>query len=206
MTLLSVRPVAAVVACVSLLAITPLSVSAQTFPGRLTIRVYDFTSIDTPVRHSAVDEARAIIADAGVTADWHDCRRGDVCAPEPGDLVVRVVRETAMTTLEWRRPLGFSVVDPVAGAGTLATVFINRIEDSARHAGADLGLLLGRAIAHEVGHLVLRTNEHGDHGLMRAIWTEQEMARNAHDDWVFAVPERRLLRAALQRTGRSAAR
>ena len=206
MTLSSTRLVAAALVCVTLLAVTPLSAFAQAFPGRVTVRVYDFTSLDTPVRRSAVDEARVIVSDAGVTADWHDCRRGDVCAPEVCDLVIRVVRETGMAGLEWRRALGFSVVDPVAGTGTLATIFINRVEDSARHAGADPGLLLGRAIAHEVGHLILRTNEHGDHGLMRAIWTEQEMTRNAHEDWVFALPERRLLRAALQRTGRSAAR
>jgi hypothetical protein len=205
MTLSSSRLVAAV-ACVMLLVVTPQAVSAQTFPARLTVRVYDLTSLDTPVRHAAVDEARTIVADAGVAADWHDCSGTEACAPEGGDLVIRLVRETGAAALQWRRALGFSVVDPVAGAGTLATVFINRVEDSARHAGADPGLLLGRAIAHEVGHLILRTNEHGDRGLMRAIWTEQEMARNAHEDWVFAGSERRLLRAALQRTGRSAAR
>jgi hypothetical protein len=205
MTLLSTRLVAAV-ACVTLLVVPRSSVSARTFPERLTVRVYDFTSLATRLRHSAVGEARAIIADAGAAADWHDCSRAEPCAPESGDLVVRLVRETGAAAPQWRRALGLSVVDPVAGSGTLATVFINRVEDSARHAGADPGLLLGRAIAHEVGHLILRTNEHGDRGLMRAIWTEQEMARNAHDDWVFAGSERRLLRAALQRTGRSAAR
>jgi hypothetical protein len=206
MTLSSARLVAAVLVCLTLLAVTPSSASAQAFPGRLTVRVYDFTTLDTPVRGSAIDEARGIMADAGVAADWHDCRRSDACAPEVGDLVIRVVREAGTPGLTWRRALGFSVVDPVAGAGTLATVFINRVEDSARHAGANLGLLLGRAIAHEVGHLILRTNEHGDQGLMRAVWTEQEMVRNAHEDWVFALPDRRLLRAALQRTGRSATR
>jgi hypothetical protein len=98
------------------------------------------------------------------------------------------------------------VVDPTADTGTLATIYVNRVEDSARHAGADLGLLLGRVMAHEVGHLILHTNEHGAQGLMRAIWTEDEMSRNAHDDWIFASPERRQIRAALQRTSRSAAR
>jgi hypothetical protein len=98
------------------------------------------------------------------------------------------------------------VIDTVSGTGTLATIYINRVEDSARHAGADVALLLGRAIAHEVGHLILRTNAHGEAGLMRAIWTDQEIARNQPADWVFASPDRRQLRAALQRTGRAASR
>jgi hypothetical protein len=117
-----------------------------------------------------------------------------------------VIRETGEHGIEWRRALGFSVIDPTAGSGTLATIFINRVEDSARHAGSDLGLLLGRAIAHEVGHLILRTNAHADEGLMRAIWTEQELARNTHDDWVFASSDRRQIRAVLQRAGTRAAR
>jgi hypothetical protein len=41
---------------------------------------------------------------------------------------------------------------------------------------------------------------------MRAIWTEDEMFRNTHDDWVFASPERTQIHSALRRTGRSAAR
>jgi hypothetical protein len=32
------------------------------------------------------------------------------------------------------------------------------------------------------------------------------MARNTHDDWVFATPERRQIRAALQRTTQAAER
>jgi hypothetical protein len=30
------------------------------------------------------------------------------------------------------------------------------------------------AVKHEVRHLILRTNEHGEAGLMSAIWTEQK--------------------------------
>jgi len=208
MTLLSAaRPVAACVlaAAIALIAL-PSPGSAQTGDGRLTVRIYDFAAVDSPTRSTAIDEARAIIADAGVNTSWHDCAHNETCAPEPGDLIVRIVRENGPASVEWRQALGYSVVDPARGAGTLATIYINRVENSARHAGADLSLLLGRAVAHEVGHLVLHTNEHGVQGLMRPIWTEQEMARNAHDDWVFALPDRRQIRAALQRTTRSAAR
>lgn len=180
--------------------------SAQTYAGHLAVRFYDFSALDKSVRAAALDEARAIVADAGVNADWHDCPRTEGCAPEAGELIVRVVRETGEHGIEWQRALGFAVIDPAAGSGTLATIFVNRVEDSARHAGSDLALLLGRAIAHEVGHLILRTNAHADEGLMRAIWTEQELARNVHHDWVFASSDRRQIRAVLQRSGTRAAR
>ena len=201
------RHVAAAAATATMLLLVLVSpASAQTFAGHLAVRLYDFSALDKSVRSAALDEARAIIADAGVSAEWHDCYRTEGCTPEAGELVVRVIRDTGERGLEWQRALGFSVIDPAAGSGTLATIFINRVEDSARHAGADLALLLGRAIAHEVGHLILRTNAHADEGLMRAIWTEQEMVRNTHDDWVFASSDRRQIRAALQRTGTAASR
>jgi hypothetical protein len=206
MTLLSAaRPVAAATSLLVMLVVAWVSPAAAQ-SRHLTIRVYDFAVLDGPVRTTALDEARAIVADGGITADWHDCSRSETCAPEPGDLVIRVVREATRSGTEWQHALGYSVVDPVAGTGTLATIYINRVEDSARHAGADLSLLLGRAVAHEVGHLILRSNAHGEQGLMRPIWTEAEMARNTHDDWVFATPERRQIRAALQRTTQAAER
>lgn len=200
------RHVAAAAAAGTMLIGLAPPASAQTYAGHLVVRLYDFSTLDQSVRSAALDEARAIVADAGVSASWHDCHRAEGCAPEAGELVVRVVRETGEHGVEWQRALGFSVIDPVAGSGTLATIFINRVEDSARHAGSDLALLLGRAIAHEVGHLILRTNAHADEGLMRAIWTEQELARNTREDWVFAAADRRQIRAVLQRTGTSAAR
>ena len=196
---------AAVVACTILIvAVSPAQ--AQTFAGRLTVRLYDYSSLDNRVRSAALDEARAIVADAGVTTTWHDCSRADACTPEPNELVVRVIRETGTHRVDWRRALGHSVIDPSVGTGTLATIFVNRVEDVTRHAGSDLALLLGRAIAHEVGHLILRTNAHADEGLMRAVWTEQELARNLHDDWVFAPTDRRQIRAALQRASTTAGR
>jgi hypothetical protein len=200
------RHVAAAAATGTMLIVLASPASAQTYAGHLAVRLYDFSGLDKSMRSAALDEARAIVADAGVSADWHDCFRTEGCAPEAGELVVRVVRETGEHGLEWQRALGFSVIDPAAGSGTLATIFINRVEDSARHAGSDLALLLGRAIAHEVGHLILRTNAHADAGLMRAIWTERELVRNTHDDWVFAPSDRRQIRAVLQRTGNAAAR
>jgi hypothetical protein len=206
MTLSSAARSVAAAAAGAILIVLGSPASAQTYAGHLAVRLYDFSGLDKSVRSAALDEARAIVADAGVSANWHDCYRTEGCTPEAGELVIRVVRETGEHGREWQRPLGFSVIDPAAGSGTLATIFINRVEDSARHAGSDVALLLGRAVAHEVGHLILRTNAHADQGLMRAIWTEQELARNTHDDWVFASSDRRQIRAVLQRAGTRAAR
>ena len=53
-------------------------------------------------------------------------------------------------------------------------VFIDRIRDAANMHQLDTALVMGHAIAHEIGHLLLSTQEHSAEGLMRSPW-------NAHD-------------------------
>ena len=199
------RHVAAAAVAFTILVVLVSPASAQIDTGKLAVRVYDFSDLDQAVRDRAAEEALAIVADAGVNAAWHPCSRNSACTPEPGELVVRIIRESGQRVLEWRHALGYSVIDPSAGTGTLATIYINRVENTARQAGSDLALLLGRAIAHEIGHLILRTNTHAEEGLMRAIWTEQELSRNQPEDWTFTPPDRHQIRTAL-RQGLAAAR
>jgi len=51
-----------------------------------------------------------------------------------------------------------------------------RLLDSASVQERGLGVVLGRAIAHEVGHFLLRTKTHADSGLMRAFIDAREFA------------------------------
>lgn len=96
--------------------------------------------------------------------------------------------------------LGFSYVDVVERRGTLATVFADRVHALASSAAADEGELLGRAIAHEVAHLLLGTKDHAKSGLMRGRWTSIELAKNHPSDWQFSADDSvRLRRAAIRR-------
>jgi hypothetical protein len=52
-------------------------------------------------------------------------------------------------------------------------------------AGADVAVLLGRTVAHEIGHLLIGTNRHAASGLMRARWSREELQRNHPADWRF---------------------
>lgn len=178
--------------CTLLLGVLTTPVLAQNiaarWPDRVDVRVYDFTGLPTSVRSAAIAEARAIIDDGGVDARWHDCasKPGAACQPAGGFLMVRIIRAPVDIPLDTRQPLGYAIVQ--GESGLLATLYLNRIEAHAKHAGADVPTLLGRAIAHELGHLLLGTNSHSERGLMRAVWTDQEMARNHADDWRFFVP------------------
>src|SRR5688572_25770526 len=95
------RLVAAVlIVCTIAPAVLMPTTAAQSLPDGPAVRIYDFSSLDTPLRDAAIDEARAIVDDAGVGMAWHDCSRSEQCTPQSGELVVRIVRETGARGLE----------------------------------------------------------------------------------------------------------
>jgi hypothetical protein len=82
--------------------------------------------------------------------------------------------------------LGYSVVDSRQKRGTLATVFVDRIRMAALRTRLDPARLLGRAMAHEIGHLLLGTTGHSRAGLMRARWSDLDLRRDAAADWLMS--------------------
>ena len=93
--------------------------------------------------------------------------------------------------------LGFAMVDARAGSGVLSTVLADRIDSMARRTKSDGAVLLGRAIAHELGHLLLGSVSHSQHGLMRAHWTDSEVELNRQLDWIFSNREEVTMRSNL---------
>ena len=61
----------------------------------------------------------------------------------------------------------------------------------------DDGELLGRAMAHEIGHMLIGTSAHARFGLMRAVWASGELRRGMPLDWVFSAKEGAELRRRL---------
>ena len=72
--------------------------------------------------------------------------------------------------------------------GWLATVFSDRIAEAAVRVDVDAGTLLGRVVAHEVGHLLLGVDYHSDAGLMMAEWPDAALTR-AGGAWRFSTLE-----------------
>ena len=73
------------------------------------------------------------------------------------------------------RFLAHALIDSRTRTSVLATVFIDRTRRVAADLGLDHRVLLGRAIAHELGHLLLATPTHGSAGLMREVWSRSEL-------------------------------
>jgi hypothetical protein len=112
--------------------------------------------------------------------------RSGVDPPKPDEVIVRIVKAGERGSPEL---LGTSMVDVEGQAGTLATIYLDRVESLANQAQVDSGRLLGRAIAHEIGHLLLGTASHAYGGLMRPHWLAGELQRDWPLDWVLSSSE-----------------
>jgi hypothetical protein len=91
------------------------------------------------------------------------------------------------------------LVDIGLKAGTLATVFADRVQAMAAIGEVDDGELLGRVMAHEISHLLLGTRDHEPQGLMRGQWTAIELARQRPSDWRLSRAEGAKIRQAIKR-------
>ena len=79
-------------------------------------------------------------------------------------LVVRLVRDLPFNT--YPGALGFS--HPLARFGVNAEILYRRVEIEATSVGMDPYILLGYTLAHEIGHVLLRSSAHAPAGIMQA--------------------------------------
>ena len=155
-----------------------LAVSAQENPAQAQLEVLLTIAPSLPkaARVSMMEEASAIWRDHGVAINWLAATSVRSVAPHRLRVLVVERRESpanggeAFTVGELLRP---SNGHPIA---MMSIESAQRLVASVRgRAGYDLivvdhrrlGVLLGRALAHEIGHYLLDTHTHASDGLMR---------------------------------------
>ena len=191
------------------LMITAASANAATpARARVQVRVYDTTVMPAADQTVALRAAAGVLAAAGIDVTWLMCGRSGGANPpacerplDRGERSVRLVQLPGVTSHRGELELGYSLVDTRAAAGALATVYADRVQWLAARASADFAGLLGMAVAHEIGHLLLGTNLHNTAGIMRAVWTTKEMQHHDASDWMFSPDESATMLRALRDPG-----
>jgi hypothetical protein len=167
---------------------------------RLVIRTYDANAAVNTLP-AALAAAATILEEAGVGVTWVSCdtvfvRRDENPCLAPlaaNELAVRFIRLSPHLAEPHVVTLGDSLVDIRLGTGSLATIYVDRVVTLAARCGVDPPTLMGRAVAHEIGHLLLGTATHASAGLMRASWSQAAL-RRADDDWTFTDADASTLR------------
>lgn len=173
------------------------------------IRSYNNFGVPAPDLAAAREHAQNIFQEAGLNIVWADCWVGDrrqpvVAAPrcqEPvaGDIVLRLQKTKEIDGSKFVS-MGFSLVGTPETSPFLATVYVDRAESVAKGAGVDPRRVLGLAMAHEIGHVLLNSNSHAPSGLMRADWSRTELRRKDPIAWRLLDSEAaRAYASALQR-------
>ncbi len=160
-------------------ALTAASVAAaQTGGGEsrpiLAVTVIDLASVSRVVLGRAAEDATSIYDLAGVELVWSTTRSVE-CDPPADGHWVRVVlyagrksRELGERANAGPFTMGFApCAGMTTGPCTIAYIFYDRIEELARATSVPPGRVLGLAIAHEIGHLLLPRRSHSALGIMR---------------------------------------
>ena len=141
-------------------------------------------------------EADAIWASAGITFSWHRLRSTDDGRAWPIDVTIddRQTSEAPDGALGWLRftpdgPDRSIHLSRVSAEGLLRATPDLSSFTVATH-DTLIGRTLGRALAHELGHYLLRSKGHTSHGLMRAAWFSGQLVASGRDGFELTSEQR----------------
>ena len=185
----------------SFLLTTAPQVTASVPSYAVTVALFNEARVPPNVLAGAQATAFYLFSKSGIDIHWILCGREDespeqrsACSqPEfPAHLEVHIVSGCPRlpTTV-----FGISYLSP-EGIGSQADVFYTRIA-AFRESPAELPVLLGYAIAHELGHLLLGSNSHSPTGLMRADWRTKDLTGIAQGGLVFSDEQAQRMKAKL---------
>ncbi len=177
----------------SLIASQPEESDRRLLPARqqLQIRVFNIARVPRRDLSRAEGEVTRIFAKAQMEVHWtegalndHSSLITDQSANDTspaGCKLARHARELRLQLLPHTPQgiiagtLGYSL--PCAAFGIDSTIFVDGCEGVAYRSLASFSKVLGYSMAHELGHLLLRSNEHSPLGLMRARWDRASWIR-----------------------------
>jgi hypothetical protein len=171
------------------LALGSLTVTTLDAQNRISVRLYNLSGISPETLDRATREASHIFARVNVDLIWtagdpeaDEVHAADQSAPKAYRdahvrpyLVVRVGRGLAIHVPS--DLLGVSL--PHSRSGISATIYQENVENMCKSGGWDFDMMLGHAIAHEIGHVTLASNAHAPAGIMRARWGKTDFDQAA---------------------------
>jgi hypothetical protein len=196
------------------LAVFPLGYAgAQPLAGAepglgIKVRLYNYADASHPTLVKAEEEASRIFRVAGLELEWLDCptshaaeERYPACAATLGAMAVdlRILPSSMAARMgSSGEQLGLALLSSRPGSATDAWVYYDRAERLAETDVASCDQILGLAMAHEIGHLLLGPDSHSHGGIMRANWDRKFLEEASRGQLLFTRDQARLIRADVQ--------
>ena len=174
---------------------------------RIGVRVVSYVPVPREEMAEALEEATLLFARVGVETQWVLCgasvEESEMPAAcdtplERGELALRIVPDPKGMPSTSRDALGHAMVLPRAQDSYLASLFYDRVQSLAEDARCLRAVVLGHAMAHELGHLLLGTLEHSSQGLMRGRWDGEDLGLAQRRSFRFMPQQVEQIRAGLR--------
>jgi hypothetical protein len=170
---------------------------------KITLRMYNY-GVSRGLLARSEGEATAILNRAGLEVAWVDCpltpreiENYPGCQEPMGtaDFAVKILNAGEADRLSTHQEVwGQALECPRDAIGCSAYVFPREVQELAKYGDATKSQLLGHALAHEVGHLLLGPNSHTATGVMRPQWHHQDLQTIARAHLFFTDQQARRVR------------
>jgi hypothetical protein len=170
--------------------------------SQVTVSVHNDAGIPSGVLLQAESDASRVFRQSGIEAHWSNCPL-PVAGPEnpaqcetadfPNHLQLRIAKHS-LNLNQFAMGISYLSAD---GTGCYADLFYDRAVRLHETTTASLPTLLGHAIAHELGHLLLGTNSHSPTGIMRARWQPADLADASQGRLLFSTLQSQEMRNKL---------
>ena len=165
----------------------------------ITVLVYNPGAVPDRTLARAQKVASAILSQTGVALHWRPARGADG-VPAPSEIPLHLL--PARPPRLHPDAAGFAVLHPDAVAESYAGISYPAVLDTASSLNAEVVLVLGAALAHEIGHVLLNSAAHSPSGVMSARIRAREIAAVARGELRFTPAEAAAIRAAGIRSNR----
>jgi hypothetical protein len=165
------------------------STGADPLRNQITVSTYDFAGVGSKTLGQAEQLAGTIFALAGVDAQWRtglgnrNSLINDFSAPILGQCdapLPEIVTVQIISNAPRGLPLyALGQALPCSKRGIQVTVYTDRLDYVSRTTFAAFYRVLGHALAHELGHVLLGSPLHSDCGLMKSVWSKSDWQRAA---------------------------
>jgi hypothetical protein len=168
------------------------------------LRIYNY-GVSHALLLRSENEATAILNHAGLAVGWVDC---PLSAEESGSyptclntagsahFTIRILAAGDAQRMAMHRDALGQALDCLGDHSRCsAYVFYRDVRELAREGDASESQLLGHALAHEIGHLLLGAHSHASEGIMRAHWHQQELYTIARTHLFFTDAQSKQMRA-----------
>jgi hypothetical protein len=169
------------------------------------VRVHDYVRVKRDILDRAESEVTTILHKAGIYAAWVDCPltsseldQYPACLAAEHSAYLDMIIVPHFMATRWSMPdttLGFTPLSKDGERAYQASVFYDRVREEAEISRGSLTVILGHAMAHELGHLLLRTCRHSSEGIMRAKWNFADLHRAAQGHMGFTPQQAEQMRA-----------